>query len=483
MLRIARGPRTTQSGAMSSSTAAPPAARSIADRVAELARRVPGIHAPGDPAYEELRLPWHRAHDQRPAAVAAPASVDDVVALVRAAGQLGLRLAPQGTGHGALPLAQHDLGEVVLVRTGGFDEVSVDAAARRVRVGAGVRWGAVVAATAVHGLAALHGSSPTVGVAGYCLGGGIGWYARALGMAANSVTAVELVTADGVHRRVDADHDPELFWALRGGGGALGIITALDLRLEPIADVVAGMLWWPLEDAERVLRTWLAVTRDAPDALTTSFRIMRFPDLLELPDPVRGRSIVVIDGAVLADDASAEQLLAPLRALEPELDTFARVPAETLPELHMDPIDPTPAAGHSTMLGALDDAAVAALLAAVGPGADSRLLFAELRQLGGALAREPEGAGVLSRLDGDYAMLLLGIAPDDAAVARVRAEADRVVEAMRPWSTGAEYLNFAEGPADARRAYPAAAWERLVSIRSQHDPDGLFVANHRFRIV
>lgn len=468
---------------MSSPTAAAPLARTIAERVAELARRVPGVHTPGEPAYDALRLPWHRAHDQRPAAVAEPSSVDDVVALVTAAGDLALRLAPQGTGHGALPLAQHDLGDVVLARTSRLDGVAVDATARRVRVGAGVRWGAVVAATAPHGLAALHGSSPTVGVAGYCLGGGIGWYARALGMAANSVTAVELVTADGTHRRVDADHDPELFWALRGGGGALGIVTALELRLEPITDVVAGMLWWPLEHAEPVLRAWLQVTRDAPDALTTSFRIMRFPDLPELPDPVRGRAIVVIDGAVLADDATAERLLAPLRALAPELDTMARVLASTLPDLHMDPIDPTPAAGHSTMLGGLDDAAVAALLAAVGPGADSSLLFAELRQLGGALAREPAGAGVLSRLDGDYAMLLLGIAPDDAAVARVRAEAEKVVELMRPWSTGAEYLNFAEGPADARRAYPAEAWERLVSIRALHDPDGVFVANHRFRIV
>ena len=466
---------------MSLSTTAPSSAPAIAERVAQLARLVPGIHGPGDPAYDDLRLPWHRAHDQRPAAVAQPASAAEVAALVTAAQAVGPRLAPQGTGHGALPLAQHDLADVVLVRTGLLDELSVDADARHVRVGAGVRWGAVVEATSPHGLAALHGSSPTVGVAGYCLGGGIGWYARSLGMAANSVTAIELVTADGVHRRADAVENPELYWALRGGGGALGIVTALELRLEPIVDVVAGMLWWSIEHTDRVLRAWLTMTLDAPDCLTTSFRVMRFPDLPELPDTVRGRALVVIDGAVLADDDTAARLLAPLRALDPELDTVARVPAATLPELHMDPIDPTPAAGHSTMLGALDDAAIAAFVAAVGPDADSPLLFAELRQLGGALAREPEDAGVLGRLDGDYAMLLLGIAPDAATAARVRAESERVVDLMRPWSTGAEYLNFAEGPADASRAYAPLAWERLVSIRSQHDPEELFVANHRFR--
>jgi FAD/FMN-containing dehydrogenase len=284
-----------------------------------------------------------------------------------------------------------------------------------------------------------------------------------------------------VLRRVGHDHEPELFWALRGGGGGLGIVTALELRLEPIADVVAGMLWWPIERTEEVLRAWLAVTRDAPDALTTSFRVLRFPALPELPDAVRGRQLVVIDGAALTDDATAAALLAPLRALEPELDTWRRVSADTLLELHMDPIDPTPAAGHSTLLGALDDDAVAAFVAAVGAHADSALLFAELRQLGGALGRAAEGAGVLSRLDADFALLLLGIAPDEDAAVTVRTEAERIVTAMGRWSTGGEYLNFAEGPVEARRAYPAEAWERLLRIRSQHDPNGLIVANHAFR--
>lgn len=453
----------------------------LADQIAALAQLVPFLHTPGDHQYDMLRQPWHCAHDQRPAAVAAPATDQDVQLLVDAARQLGVRLAPQGTGHGALPLAQHRLDDVVLVRTGALDEVVVDPSARRVRVGSGVRWGAVVSATSPHGLAALHGSSPTVGVAGYCLGGGIGWYARALGMATNSVAALEVVTADGVLHRVGHDHEPELFWALRGGGGGLGIVTALELRLEPIADVVAGMLWWPIERTEEVLRAWLAVTRDAPDALTTSFRVLRFPALPELPDAVRGRQLVVIDGAALTDDATAAALLAPLRALEPELDTWRRVPADTLLELHMDPIDPTPAAGHSTLLGALDDDAVAAFVAAVGAHADSALLFAELRQLGGALGRAAEGAGVLSRLDADFALLLLGIAPDQDAAVTVRTEAERIVTAMGRWSTGGEYLNFAEGPVEARRAYPAEAWERLLRIRSQHDPNGLIVANHAFR--
>jgi FAD/FMN-containing dehydrogenase len=462
----------------------PAAAGTSADRAADLAQRMGhGVHLPGDALYDEHRLPWHRGHDQRPAAVAVPLSVDEVVRLVDAARELDLRLAPQGTGHGALPLAQHDLSDVVLVRTTKLEGVSIDLDARIARVAAGTPWGAVVEATAPVGLTALHGSSPTVGVAGYCLGGGIGWYARTHGIAANSLTAVELVTADGRHVRADSTQNTDLFWALRGGGGGLGITTHLELRLEPISDVYAGMLWWDIDATERVLRAWAAVTRDAPDALTTSFRVMRFPDLPELPDAVRGRHIVVIDGAVLADDTTAEAVLAPLRALGPELDTFARVPASSLTELHMDPIDPTAAAGHSTMLGALDDAAVRAFVKAVGPAADSRLLFAELRQLGGALGRPAPDGGVLSHLVGDFALLLLGIAPDPATATAVRDEAERVVETMTAWATGTEYLNFAEGPADASRAYPPEAWERLTNIRSVHDPEGLFVANHRFRLA
>ncbi|WP_228488961.1 FAD-binding oxidoreductase [Raineyella fluvialis] len=300
------------------------------------------VHLPGEPAYEAARQPWNAAVDQRPAAVASVRSVDDVVSVVRAAAALGLRVAPQGTGHGAGPFDGRSLSDVVLLRTDTLREVSIDPANRLARVAAGTQWQDVVEAAAPHGLAALHGSSPDVGVCGFSLGGGLGWYARKLGLACNALTAVELVTAGGDLVRADAHHHADLFWGVRGGGGNFGVVTALEFRLFPIADAYAGMLLWDLARAEPVLRRWAAWSAAAPDEVTTSLRFLRFPPLPDLPDFLRGRRLVVIDGAVLGDDAYGADIIAPLRELGPEMDTFGRTPAAALSRLHMDPEGPTP---------------------------------------------------------------------------------------------------------------------------------------------
>jgi FAD/FMN-containing dehydrogenase len=437
------------------------------------------IHLPGDAEYERLCVPWHVIAVQRPAAVAVPRTTEDVATVVKEAVGAGLRIAPQSTGHGAPSLALKRLDDVVLLRTVALAEVTVDVERRIVRVGAGVEWQAVVEAAAAHGLAVLHGSSPNVGVAGYSLGGGIGWFARKLGLATNSITALEVVTADGTQLRADDTQNTDLFWALRGGGANFGVVTAIELRLFDIADAYAGMLMWDLADGERVLRRWAEWTRTAPDGVTTSFRFMRFPPLPELPDFLRGRSVVVIDGAVLADDATAERVLAPLRELAPQLDTFGRVPAVALTRIHMDPEDPVPAAGGNILLGELDDAALDAFLDAAGPKATSSLLFAELRQLGGALSRPAENSGVLSHLAGHFAGFFLAITPVPEAVEAARADAAKLVAAMTPWAAGGSYLNFAEEEVDVRGAFDVDDWARLLSIRAQVDPNEVFVANHR----
>ena len=261
-----------------------------------------------------------------------------------------------------------------------------------------------------HRLAALHGSSPDVGIAGYSLGGGIGWYARKLGLASNSLTAVELVTADGEHVRADATQNVELFWALRGGGGNFGVVTALEFRLYPIETAYAGMLVWDRDHAERVLRRWADWAPEAPDAVTTSFRFLDLPPLPTIPEPLRGRSLVVIDGAVLGCDAEARSILGMLRGLGPEIDTFDRVPARSLTRLHMDPEGPTPAVSDGTLIGELGDATVDTLLEQVGPGSTSSLLSTELRQLGGALGRAPEGHGALATIDAAYAVFAVAVA-------------------------------------------------------------------------
>ncbi len=436
------------------------------------------LHLPGDPGYDAARVAWNLAVDQRPAAVTLPRTAAEVAQVVRAAAQAGLRVAPQSTGHNAAPLAAQGLDDVVLVRMSGMDLVVADPVRGIVRAEGGALWEPAVVAAAAHGSAVLHGSSPDVGITGYSLGGGIGWFARKLGLATNSITAVELVNADGALVRADAATNAELFWALRGGGGSFGVVTAVEFRMYPIESAYAGFLMWDIAETEPVLREWAAWAPGAPDEVTTSFRVMRMPEMPELPDFLRGREIAIIDGAVLGSDERGAELLAGLRALRPEMDTFGRVQAASLVRLHMDPEGGAPVASDSAMLGGFPDAAVDAFVAEVGPGVTTPLLMAELRQLGGALARPHAGGGVLSHLDAEFAMFAGALAMDAESGAAGRTAAGRLREALAPFANGRQYLNFAENPVDVASAYPDRAWRQLSGIRSAVDPDGRFVANH-----
>jgi FAD/FMN-containing dehydrogenase len=424
-------------------------------------------------------MPWNVALDQRPAAVATPTTVEQVQQVVRAASDEGLRVAPQSTGHNAGPLVAQGLDDVVVVRTSAMTGVTIDPVRRVARVEGGALWMHATEPAGDHGLAALHGSSPDVGIAGYSLGGGIGWYARRLGLATNSLTAVELVTADGEHVRADANRNRELFWALRGGGGSFGVVTALEFRLYPIESAYAGMLIWDVAHAEPVLREWARWAPGAPDDVTTAFRVLNLPPLPDIPEMLRGRSVVVIDGAVLGSDAQAEATIANLRALRPEIDTFARVPARSLVRLHMDPEGPTPAVSDTAMLGSFPDEAVDAFLAEVGPGSTSSLLLAELRQLGGALGRRHEGGGALDRLDAAFVAFGAAVAATPELAVQGEHDARRLMSGLRPWANGRSYLNFSESQVDPRSAYGERAWLQLKGIRSAVDPDGVFVGNHR----
>jgi hypothetical protein len=384
-------------------------------------------------------------------------------------------VAPLGTGHNAF--AMGDLSDSVLVRTPALSDVQIDPVAGRARVGAGVLWAPIAEAAAAHGLAALHGSSPDTGVVGYTLGGGISWYGRSKGLAVNSVTAVELVTADGTVVRADADHEPDLFWALRGGGGAnFGLVTALEFALYPIASAYAGMLVWDRWDAQRVLGRWAELVAGAPEELTTSYRHLNFPPIPEVPEPFRGRSFVIVDGAALGDDGA--RLLAPLRELKPEIDTFADTPAPGLVRIHLDPEQPTPGWGRGMLLDELPPAAVDRVIDVAGPDSGNDLPLAiEIRHLGGALSRPHATGGALSAIDGQFLLVSGGMVIGDRAKPTI-ALIDRVTGAFGDWSRGREYLNFREERTDPAAAYDAATLERLRSVRSAVDPAGLFQANH-----
>jgi len=430
------------------------------------------VALPGDEGYDAARAGFNLALDQRPAAVAYPADASEVAEIVRCARRAGLRVAGQSTGHNAGPLG--DLSGTVLVKTSGMGGVAIDAAARIARVGAGAIWEDVVDAAAPHGLLALHGSSPTVGVTGYSLGGGMGWLARSHGLQTNSLTAVELVTAEGEFVRTDADHDPELFWALRGGGGNFGIVTALEFRLYEITEIYAGFMIWDWSEAGRVLPVYAKWAADAPDHVTTSFRIMQLPPLPEIPEPIRGRSIVIVDGAVQGDPA----VLEPLRALHPEIDTFATMPAPALVRLHQDPEEPMPYVGDTALIDELPEAAIEALLQMAGPKSGSPLAIVELRQLGGALARRASGHGAVGGIDAQYVLFMCGMALDADMAAFMKHHAERIKAALEPWSGRGAYLNFAEDKVDPSLTHGPATWERLKAVKARLDPYNLIHANH-----
>ena len=387
------------------------------------------VYLPGDAEFDESRTPWNVAVDQRPAAVAYPANADETAELVKAAVAAGLRVTPQSTGHNAGPLGRLD--DVVLVRTSAMTHIDIDRVRQVARVGGGALWLPVVEAAAAQGFAVLHGSSPDVGVAGYSLGGGIFMYARQLGMQTNAITGVELVTADGSILWASATENAELFWALRGGGGNFGIVTALEFAMFPFQTAYAGMLVWDRTETERVLRRWVEWTADAPDEVTTSFRVLNLPPLPELPEAFRGRQLVVIDGAVLASDERSIEILAALRDLEPEMDTFGRVPVRRCARLHMDPEGPTPAVSNTALLDGMPEPAIPAFVEHAGPGTTSTLLVHELRQLGGALGRPHPGAGAMPMVDGQFLAFGVGIAATPEMGAAGQRDAERSSERWR----------------------------------------------------
>ncbi len=451
----------------------------FADPRAESLRGLCGgaVHLQGDPAYDMARAPWNLQVADYPAAVAYPAFPHEVAEVLRAASAAGLRVAPQGTGHGASPL-EGRLSDAVLLRTSAMTELHVDPERGLVRAGAGVLWGDLTDAAGRHGLAGRHPSSPDVGVVGYSLGGGIGWYARRLGLQCNAVTAVDLVIADGSVVRASAENEPELFWALRGGGASFGVVTALEFELFPLDTVVAGFLAWDWTSVEQVLPAWVAWCATAPEEATTSFRLVEVPTTEPVPSELRGRRLAIIDGAVLGDDAPAAELLAPLRAMAPEFDTVERVPAPSLVRLHLEPEGPTPGYASSMLVSELPDAAITAVIEAAGPQSGTRLAVTELRQLGGALARTDPSGGALSSLDGGFLALGLGLDGDPAVWPQLREDAARFLTALEPWASGRQFLPMLDEHTDTRLGFPRGVHARLSAIRDAVDPDGLFLAQH-----
>jgi FAD binding domain len=440
------------------------------------------VATPTDPDWGEARQAWNLAADQRPAAVAFVEGADDVAEVVGFAAREGLKVSGQGTGHGAVALGPLD--GVILIKTERMRGVEVDAEARTARAEAGVLALELGEAAQEAGMSSLPGSSPDVGVTGYTLGGGLSWLGRRHGFACNRVTAIELVAADGDPRRVDADHDPDLFWALRGGGGGYAIVTALHLSLLPIAEAYAGALLFPAEvgaDAVRAYRDWTATI---PDEVTSIVRFLRPPPVPDVPEPLRDRPLLTLGAACIGSRDEGEAIVAPLREIgEPIMDTFDQIPAAGLSRIHMDPEQPVPGLGHHALIGELPDEAIDAFVGAAGPDAGSPLLVAELRHLGGALGRPAESGGALSKLDAGFVMLGVGLPMTPELGEAIERHLDHLHSAMQPWVADGGYFNFAERPCDVEAILPPETCSRLAEVKRSWDPDGMIVANHPLSVA
>ncbi|MCI0384730.1 FAD-binding oxidoreductase [Streptomyces sp. CNQ085] len=435
----------------------------------------------GEAAYRAATRVFNLSAPVAPAVAVTARSAEEIRAAIDHARTAGLGVRVHATGHAAATARPMD--HALLIRTELAEEVVVDPQRGIARVPAGTRWGAVVEAAAPHGLAAPHGSSPTVGAVGYLLGGGLSMYARHTGLAANSVRAVELVTADGELRRVDATHDPELFHALRGGGGGLGVVTAVEVALFPVAGVVTGAAFWPAANAERLLPIWRAWTARAPREVTTSVRVMNLPSLPEVPAVLRAGPVVCLDGVVIAPGTEdldtarrqAADLLGPLRAATaPLMDTWHEAGPLAVPETHMDPPEPVPVLGDHLLLGELGDEGVAAFLRATVDRPRSALTVAELRQLGGSLAEAPAGSGALGRLDAHFAYSGAGVPGFGGTEEEIRAHCAEVRTHLGPWDTGRTAPTFVAGLEQPQGHLTSETVLAVDRVRARVDPEGLF---------
>jgi FAD/FMN-containing dehydrogenase len=435
------------------------------------------VATPNDGDWDQARMAWNLAADQHPEAVALIESAEDAAAVVRFATENDLRVTAQGSGHGALSL--RPLEGTILVKTERMRGIEVDAEAQTARVEAGVLSLELAEAAGAHGLASLPGSSPDVCVTGYTLGGGLSWFGRRYGFACNRLRAVELVTADGEARTVDAENEPDLFWALRGGGGSYGIVTALHLNLVPVAEAYGGALLFPAEVGAEGIRTYRDWAAGVSDDITSVVRFLRPPDIPDVPEFLRGRAVLTIDAACLGDQATGEATIAPLREIgEPILDTFGQIPAPALCHIHMDPEQPVPGLGHHRALRELSDEAIDAWVGVAGPDSGTPLLLTELRQLGGALGRPDPDGGALSHLDAGWVMYGVGMVMGPEMAEAVSAGLDRMHEAMEPWGADGGYFNFADRPCDSDAILPPDACSRLAEVKRKWDPDERIIGNH-----
>jgi len=436
------------------------------------------IFRPGDAGYDEEISGFQTAYTHRPALIVGAAGAEDVRLAVEYAAREGLPVAVQATGHG-LSVAAGQNG--VLISTRRLTDVRIDPEARTARIGAGVRAGALIEAAAAHGLAPLNGSSPSVGVVGYTLGGGVGLLARQFGYAADHVRAIELVTADATARRLEPGD--ELFGAALGTGGNFGVVTALEIELLPVAAVYGGQMVFDTPLIDDALEAWRRLTAAAPDELTSSVTMIGFPDLPQLPPPLRGRYVASFRIAYNGPAEEGERLVAPLRAVGDRIkDDLRTMPYAESETIHSDPANAHAYAATNALLGELTPDTLRALLEVAGPASPVSVVT-DIRHLGGALRKRGPAQVAVDHRDAEYIVRVIGEhGPGGDGPDEIRDRFALIREALAPWTVG-QNLNFIYGygedadEAQTRGGYDPATYERLSALKASYDPRNLFRFN------
>jgi hypothetical protein len=450
----------------------------VNDDIHALSKAVSGpVVLPDSPEFAEETFAFNVATVHRPDVVLGAADAQDVATAVKWAAEHRLPVSVQSTGHGANSAIDGGL----LINTRRLQDLQIDPVERTARVGAGVKWRTVLEASVPHGLVGLHGSSTDVGVVGYTVGGGLPVLGRAHGFAADHVRSMDIVTADGALRRIDADAEAELFALMCGGKGNFGIVTALEFSLFPLGDFYGGGIIYPGADADLIFaafRKWLPTL---PDDASPSISLLRLPDMDFVPPPLRAKFVVHLRFAYMGNREDGDALLAPMRTVStPLMDTAGPMDYLDVDQIHMDPADPLPFTDGGALLKDLGEETVAQLLELAGEGSDCPLLLVEIRPLGGALAQGGALADAVSGRDAAFLLFLVGFNIPPMAAASI-ASIREILAAMIPHSTGYTLVNFHGEPgdeADRARAWSPAVYERMRSAKTTYDPGNLLRFGH-----
>ena len=414
--------------------------------------------------------------EHAPAIAVGATDAGDVVATVRAAAATGIPITVVGLGHAAIPAVTNG----ILLNTSRITEVALDPIERTARVGAGASWHDVMAAATPVGLAPLCGSAPGVGVAGYLLGGGLGPIGRTVGFSSDYVRSFDIVCADGELRTVSAERDPDLFWALRGGKGNFGAVTALEIALFPVSRLYGGSIYFPGERMSEVLRAWTAWHPTTPETMISSFAALRPPSQPEIPEPLRGVFSVALRIAYTGTAEDGKRMIAPLRAAAPAvLDTVADMPYTAAASIHDEPIEPLPYYERSIMLRGFPAEAQDKLVELVGPESDATMWITELRALGGAWDREPAVPNAVATRGLPYVLLGVEVGPLSEEQ-RLKESIAALLDGMAPWQGDRRLVNnlAPEEATDAVAIYGPERYERLAGVKKAYDPTNMFRLNH-----